>query len=286
MTLTFQEKMELAKVYASSTLVPAIYRDNSSNCFIAIEIAKRQFDMDPMQIMQNMYPMEIKKKNAASDFKFCITTSLAISFAIQSGFLSPGTTIIYSEKGVGDTLSVTASMLLKNQETISYTVSMATAKKSGWSEKRKQDGGFFVPEQWKNFPELMLRYRAATLLIRTHIPQVLLGCHTKEEIEDIKDIKDIESTNLIEERVVISKPKISEDLKITEDLKTIEEKQVVCSKLQSIIKDYNISDKTIEKWCEKASVAALSQLTDRQIDKIYNYYTNRTLDTIQIDQAS
>lgn len=281
MSLTFLEKKDKAELYSKSTLIPAIYRNSPSNCFIAIEIAEKHFGMDPMQIMQNMYPLEIKKKNAASDFKFCITTSLAISFAIQSGFLSPGTAISYTVEGRGDTLSVTASMLLKNQETISYTVSMATAKKSGWSEKRKQDGGLFVPEQWKNFPELMLRYRAATLLIRTHIPQVLLGCHTKEEIEDIKDIEPIE------EKIAISKPKISEDLRMTEKEDQLsKEKQIHSEKLQSIIKDYNISDQTIEKWCEKAKAADLSHLTEEQIDKIYNYYTNRTLDTIQSNQTS
>ena len=281
MSSTFLEKKDKAELYSKSTLIPAIYRNSPSNCFIAIEIAEKHFGMDPMQIMQNMYPLEIKKKNAASDFKFCITTSLAISFAIQSGFLSPGTAISYTVEGRGDTLSVTASMLLKNQETISYTVSMATAKKSGWSEKRKQDGGLFVPEQWKNFPELMLRYRAATLLIRTHIPQVLLGCHTKEEIEDIKDIEPIE------EKIAISKPKISEDLRMTEKEDQLsKEKQIYSEKLQSIIKDYNISDQTIEKWCKKANAVDLSQLTEEQVDKIYNYYTNRTLDTIQSNQTS
>jgi hypothetical protein len=277
MSLTFLEKKDLAKIYATSTLVPTIYRNSPSNCFIAIEIAEKQFGMDPMQIMQNMYPMEIKKKNAQSDFKFCITTSLAISFAVQSGFLFPGTTISYTEEGEGDNFSITASMLLKNQETISYTLSMATAKKSGWSQKTTSNGSY-VPEQWKNFPELMLRYRAAIFLIRTHIPQVLLGCHTKEEIEDIKDIEPIE------EKIAISKPKISEDLRITEKEDQLsKEKQIAHLELQSIIEEFNITEETIDKWCKKAQVFNISELDKETIDKIVAYYTKKNNENNEVN---
>ena len=39
----------------------------------------------------------------------------------------------------------------------------------------------------------MLRYRAATLLIRTHSPEVLNGLQTREELEDVAAamIKDV-----------------------------------------------------------------------------------------------
>ena len=46
-------------------------------------------------------------------------------------------------------------------------------------------------------PELMLRYRAAILLIRTHIPQVINGMHTVEELKDVevsKTIKEARTT--------------------------------------------------------------------------------------------
>lgn len=39
--------------------------------------------------------------------------------------------------------------------------------------------------KWKTMPDLMLRYRAATLFARTYAPELTMGMHTVEEEQDI-----------------------------------------------------------------------------------------------------
>jgi len=55
-----------------------------------------------------------------------------------------------------------------------YAMNWADVKKAGWSTKA----------QWNNNPLLMIRYRTATYLIRTHAPHVTFGLHSKDEIQD------------------------------------------------------------------------------------------------------
>jgi hypothetical protein len=51
----------------------------------------------------------------------------------------------------------------------------------GWVNK---DGS-----KWKTMPDLMLRYRAAAFFARTECPEVLMGFHTADEIEDVKGVE-------------------------------------------------------------------------------------------------
>lgn len=53
---------------------------------------------------------------------------------------------------------------------------MKEATADGWTKNPK----------YQSLPELMLRYRAATLLIRTHAPEVMNGMQGIEELEDIR----------------------------------------------------------------------------------------------------
>ena len=54
-------------------------------------------------------------------------------------------------------------------------VSIKMAQAEGWTRNSK----------WRNMPEQMLKYRAATFFGRQYIPDLLLGVQTSEEIVDI-----------------------------------------------------------------------------------------------------
>ena len=55
-------------------------------------------------------------------------------------------------------------------------ITIAMAKAEGW---------YATNPKWKNIPELMLRYRAASWFIRTTDPGVMMGFQTTEEAEDV-----------------------------------------------------------------------------------------------------
>lgn len=50
------------------------------------------------------------------------------------------------------------------------------AKDEGWYQKKGS--------KWQTMPDLMLRYRSATFLIRTTAPEISMGL-TKDEVEDL-----------------------------------------------------------------------------------------------------
>lgn len=170
------EQMEKAYKFASimskSDIIPIHYRNKPENCFIAINSAIRM-NIDPMLAMQNTFVVS---------GKLGMNTSFAISLLNQSGVIKGS--IKYAISGTGDNLEVTASArLAKTDEEISTSVSMKMAIAEGWTRNNK----------YKTMPEHMLKYRAATFLIRLHFPEVLNGLHTVEELEDVKasETKDI-----------------------------------------------------------------------------------------------
>jgi hypothetical protein len=55
-------------------------------------------------------------------------------------------------------------------------ITLAMAKKEGWSTKNGS--------KWQTMPEQMMRYRAATFLIRATAPEIGMGLMTKEELDD------------------------------------------------------------------------------------------------------
>lgn len=174
-----EKALKFSEIMAQADIIPTHYRGKPANVFIAVQSALRM-NLDPMQIMQNTFVIS---------GKLGMVTAFAISLANQSGLFDSG--IRYRIDGSGEDLKVTAyTNLKKTGEEISYTITMKEARAEGWTKNAK----------YQSLPELMLRYRAATLLIRTHVPEVLNGMHMVEEIEDTviatKDVTPNKATSI------------------------------------------------------------------------------------------
>lgn len=70
---------------------------------------------------------------------------------------------------------------------VGSTIDIKMALAEGWYTKSNS--------KWQSMPEQMLRYRAAAFWQRAYAPEIGLGFHTQEEIEDIT----VEDANVIEE---------------------------------------------------------------------------------------
>ena len=57
------------------------------------------------------------------------------------------------------------------------TLKMAAAE--GWATNSK----------WRNMPEQMLAYRAASFFARVYCPEALMGAQTVEEVEDVSSAR-------------------------------------------------------------------------------------------------
>lgn len=243
---------KFACIMAKSDIVPSHYRGKPENTFIAVQTAYRM-NLDPMQIMQNTYVVS---------GKLGMVSAFAISLANGSGLFDSG--IRYRIEGSGEDLKVTAyTNLKKTGEEISYTITMREAVAENWTKNPK----------YRTLPELMLRYRAATLLIRTHTPEVLNGMHMVEEIEDVV----IATKNVTPKAQSISSKLDSVLLHQEKEVKDQEQSDTLLELLE-LIKLHNVPSEIINKWCSKASVESIADLGEEKqlacigyINTQYNY---------------
>ena len=167
----FEDAQRIAKALASSTLIPPQFQGQQgfANCLVALEIANRM-RMSPFQVMQNLHIIH-GRQSWSSQF--------IIGLINGCGRFSP---LRYEMSGTGESLACycVATELSNGKDLKGPTVSMAMAKKEGWSTK----GG----SKWQSMPELMIRYRAAAFWGRLYIPELLVGIQTQEEVVDIEPV--------------------------------------------------------------------------------------------------
>ena len=161
--------MQMAKALAESTIVPAIYQKNPSNCLIAIEMAQRM-GASAMMVMQNLYPIQGRPSWSSQFLIARINNSHKFDMELQ-----------YEE---------TAWTTKDGRRVDGMTVDMQMAKDEGWIAKNGS--------KWKTMPQLMLRYRAASFFSRLNCPEVAMGLYTKEEAED-NDFEENTSESLQEQ---------------------------------------------------------------------------------------
>jgi len=165
----FVSVQRMAKALASSTLVPDAYRGeaNLGNCIIALELSQR-IGASVMAVMQSMVPIHGKPTWSAS---FLIAT------VNSCGRFSPMRFRWVGKEGTDEwgcrAFAVERDSIL---ELVGALVNINMAKVEGWYGKSGS--------KWKTMPEQMLQYRAGAFWCRTYAPEIALGMHTSEEVQD------------------------------------------------------------------------------------------------------
>lgn len=162
----FKMAWQMSQALAESTVVPATFQKNPSNCLIAIEQANR-LNMSPFMVMQNLYIIQGKPSWSS---KFLI--------AMINGSKKFDSELQYDEKkdANGKPYSCLAWTMKNGRRVEGMEVTMDMAKDEGWLAKNGS--------KWKTLPALMLRYRAASFFANLNCPELTLGIYTQEEYED------------------------------------------------------------------------------------------------------
>lgn len=156
-----------AKLLAASTLVPKEYQNNISNCVIALNMANR-LGADPMMVMQNLYIVHGRPSWSAQ---------FLISSFNQCGRFSAIRYKWLGTQGADDWGCQAYAIERSSGEVITGpTITILLSKKEGWYGKNGS--------KWQTMPELMLMYRAAAWLVRTHAPEISMGLQTTDEVLD------------------------------------------------------------------------------------------------------
>lgn len=160
----FEHTQRVAKMFASSEMVPQHLRGKVADVTIALAMA-RQLNENPIVVMQALVVI-----NGKAGWM----TNYMIARANKAGVFRGR--ICWRSVGEGANLAVTAFAALSDTGTeVTATASMAMANAEGWTRNPK----------YKSMPEHMLRYRSAAMLIRLYCPEVMLGYQTSDEIEDV-----------------------------------------------------------------------------------------------------
>ena len=164
----FEGAQRMAKCLCSSSIVPQSYRDNLADSVIALEMAQRM-GANPLAVMQNLYIVHGRPAWSSQFLIACVNAS---------GKFTP---LRYNVTGTGDDTGCSAWAIDRAGERLEGPrVTIGMAKAEGWHGKNGS--------KWRTMPDLMLRYRAATLFARLYAPELTMGLHTREEIIDIEPV--------------------------------------------------------------------------------------------------
>lgn len=208
----FDQIQRVAKALSASTLVPVVYRAFTEkkqngrvtgyepngaglpNCIVALNMAQRM-GADPLMVMQNLYVIE-GRPSWSSQFIIAAINSCGRFSPLRFEMSEPGAveSVDYEVKTWINNKPVQVKKTAKIQHQTCRawviekdtgdrldgpTVSIQMAIDEGWLTKNGS--------KWLTMPEIMLRYRAASLLGRLYAPELLMGLQTREEVEDFID---------------------------------------------------------------------------------------------------
>lgn len=170
----FAVGQRMAIAFSQSTMVPTAYqgKENIPNCMIAMELANR-IGASVFAVMQNIDVIHgrpawratflIATVNACKRF-----TPIRFRFEGKPGTASHGCRAVARDREDGE-------------ECIGTLITIGMADAEGWSKKNGS--------KWKTMPEQMLMYRAAAFWTRVFAPELSLGMHTTDEVEDIGSVE-------------------------------------------------------------------------------------------------
>ena len=167
----FEVAQREAKALASSDLVPTAYKGNVANTLLAMEVAQR-VGASPLAVMQNLHIVQGRPSWSASFLIACVNSCgrfTPLRFEVRGG-----------DDASAKTYAVRAIATDKEsaKDCTGAWVTWAMVDSEGWSKK--------AGSKWLTMPEQMFMYRAAAFWSRVFAPEISLGMHTSDEVEDFK----------------------------------------------------------------------------------------------------
>lgn len=164
----FNQCLRAADMLSKTSMIPSNYQGKPQDCFLAIEMATR-IGVSPMMVMQNMYVVKGKPSWAGQACKTLVELS---------GKFHDVKHVYTGTKGTDTRGCYLTAIRNSDGECVDGTeVTMAMAKAEGWTSNSK----------WRNMPEQMLGYRAASFFAKMHCPEALMGVQTSDEVYESVD---------------------------------------------------------------------------------------------------
>ncbi|MEI6870715.1 MAG: hypothetical protein WCL08_00395 [Verrucomicrobiota bacterium] len=164
----YSHTITVAERLAKSDLLPPHFKNKPENVLLVLALAQN-LDINPVMALQQISVISGKP---------CLQATLMISLLNKAGCLKGP--LRFETMGSEGTPSQGCRAYGIDAETgekiEGQTITLAMAQAEGWTRNPK----------YKSLPALMLQWRAASFFIRAYYPQVVMGLHTAEEMEDVQ----------------------------------------------------------------------------------------------------
>lgn len=205
----FELMQRAANVLTNSTLVPTAYRNQKeiksygkvtgyeenkpgmANCIVALNMAQRM-QADPLMVMQNLHIIE-GRPSWSSQFIIAAINSCGryspLRFEITEAGEPTELTYAATEWKNNNRTEVQKTVIVRHQECVAYAIEKETGERLDSPRVSIQmaiDEGWLTKNgsKWQTMPELMLRYRCASMFGRLYAPELLMGLQSAEESHD------------------------------------------------------------------------------------------------------
>lgn len=179
--------MEMSQMLSQSTIVPDTYRNRPENCFIALDMASRM-GLSPVVVMQSLFVIQGRPSWSGQ----------AIASMIRANPTLRNVNLEYvGERGTASWGAyVTAERVSDGRVLKGTTVTLGMAKAEGWLDKTDKNGKNV--SKWLTMPEQMLAYRAYAFFGRVHVPELMMGLQTAEEVLDVQPVEQEELVEVLD----------------------------------------------------------------------------------------
>lgn len=163
-----EHSLNLASKLSKSDLLPQHFKGKPENVLLVLALAQ-SLDINPIMSLQQI---------SVIGGKPCLQATLMISLLNNSGKITGPLRFRWEGQPAQPSRSCTAfaTDAATGEIVESEPVSLAMAQAEGWTRNAK----------YKSLPDTMLKWRAASFFVRTYYPEVVLGLHTSEELDDVQ----------------------------------------------------------------------------------------------------
>ncbi|MBR1418422.1 MAG: hypothetical protein IJ576_05620 [Synergistaceae bacterium] len=158
------QAFKFSDMLSRSGIVPDQFKNNAAACLIAVDMAAR-LRRNPLEVMQNMYVVHGRPGFSAA-FLISLINSCGLFERLKFEF---------SGKPDSDEFGCRAWTIERatGEKLVGPLVTLKMAKDEGWAKNNAA--------KWRNMPEVMLRYRAASFFSRAYCPDLIGGMYSADD---------------------------------------------------------------------------------------------------------
>lgn len=249
--------MQQVKMLSSSNLVPANYQgeENEGNVAIALEYGIR-YGIPAMTVMQNLYIVNGKPSWSS--------TFLISAFNVtKKNEYTPIRFKRYADaKGNLVGMSAYTKHIKSGEQFEGTQITLAMAQAEGWTSRNLS--------KWRTMPEQMLKYRAATFLIREICPEIAMGCYTADEQADIQanQAQTMAQSTVVDAEAVEIKDKAMNAINTA--MKKMGGKPSLEERKKKMLELFHSKGITEEQICKRVEVDCIENIDEQKVDDLAN----------------